>query len=84
MIFDARLANLLKRLECVQLAGAFGPPTVLESGSKLSKLHALQTLRAIHSAGLPFWPTFGDGNAAGPVTGQPPLGEFLSPMHQKS
>src|SRR5205823_1356224 len=39
--------NLAKRLECVQLAGAFGPPSVLESGSKL---HALQTLRAIHTA----------------------------------
>ena len=42
------LANFAKRLECVQLAGAFGPPSVLESGSKL---HAFQTLRAIHPAG---------------------------------
>src|SRR6266446_249789 len=32
-------ANLAKRLECVQLAGAFGPPTMLESGSKLHALH---------------------------------------------
>ncbi len=46
MIFDTPLSNLAKRLECVQLAGALGPPSVLESGSKL---RALQTLRAIHA-----------------------------------
>src|SRR6266704_1758581 len=40
----ARLANLAKRLECGQLAGAFGPPTARQSGSKL---HALQALRDI-------------------------------------
>src|SRR6266700_3559179 len=38
------LANFAKRLECVQLAGAFGPPTVLESGSKLHALHTLANL----------------------------------------
>src|SRR6266446_3858000 len=31
----ARLANLAKRLECGQLAAAFGPPTAPKSGSKL-------------------------------------------------
>ena len=40
----ARRANLAKRVECGQLAGAFGPPTALESGSKL---HALQALREV-------------------------------------
>ncbi len=40
----ARLAILAKRLECGQLAGAFGPPTAPQSGSKL---HALQALRDI-------------------------------------
>src|SRR6266436_5940281 len=30
----AGLANLAKRLECGQLAGAFGPPTARQSGSK--------------------------------------------------
>src|SRR6266567_6350255 len=34
----ARRANLAKRVECGQLAGAFGPPTSPQSGSKL---HAL-------------------------------------------
>ena len=40
----ARLAILAKRLQCGQLAGAFGPPTAPQSGSKL---HALQALRDI-------------------------------------
>src|SRR6266566_7186283 len=31
----ARLANLAKRVECGRLAGAFGPPTAPQSGSKL-------------------------------------------------
>src|SRR6266568_795260 len=40
----AGLADLAKRLECAQLAGAFGPPTAPKSGSKL---HALQALREV-------------------------------------
>src|SRR6266536_5833469 len=39
--------NGAKRMECVQLAGAFGPPTAHESGSKL---HALHTLREAAAA----------------------------------
>jgi hypothetical protein len=38
-----------KRLECVQLAGAFVKRDRAQSGSKL---HALQTLRAIYRATL--------------------------------
>src|SRR6266571_1556237 len=41
----ARLANLAKRVECGQLAGAFGPPTASQSGSKLHALHALRDMR---------------------------------------
>src|SRR5216683_7091416 len=41
----ARRANLAKRVECGQLAGAFGPPTALQSGSKLHALHALRDIR---------------------------------------
>jgi len=110
------LANLAKPLECVQLAGAFGPPTLIESGSKLHALHALANLaKRLESAssllalsGHPpcskpgassassthskrfarstrlaaHAPTFGHGNTTGPVAGEPPLGEFLSLMHQ--
>src|SRR6266568_4097401 len=39
--------NCAKRMECVQLAGAFGPPIAYENGSKL---HALHTLRDIAAA----------------------------------
>src|SRR5882724_5779991 len=41
----ARRANLAKRVECGQLAGAFGPPTSPQSGSKLHALHALREVR---------------------------------------
>jgi len=41
-----RCREVAKRLECVQLAGAFEWPGAYESGSKL---HALQTLRATSS-----------------------------------
>src|SRR5438046_1315316 len=37
------VANVAKRMECVELAPAFDPPGAYESGSKL---HALHTLRA--------------------------------------
>src|SRR6266571_5077238 len=43
----ARLANLAKRVECGQLAGAFGPPTASQSGSKLHALHALRDIRLL-------------------------------------
>ena len=39
--------NSAKRMECVQLAGAFEPPAAHESGSKL---HALHTLREVAAA----------------------------------
>ena len=51
--FLTRCREVAKRLECVQLAGAFEWPGAYESGSKL---HALQTLRAT-SCG----PGFADG-----------------------
>src|SRR5438094_762851 len=34
--------------ECGQLAGAFGPPTAPQSGSKLHALHALRDIRLPH------------------------------------
>src|SRR6266699_6103420 len=42
--YAAWLANLAKRLECGQLAGAFGPPTAPQSGSKLHSSMRFATL----------------------------------------
>ena len=38
--------NGAKRMEYVQLAGAFGPPAAHESGSKLRALHTLREAAA--------------------------------------
>src|SRR5882762_1080147 len=47
------LPNRAKRMECVQLTGAFGPPNAYESGSKLDALH---TLREAAAASILFDP----------------------------
>ena len=46
-----------KRMECVQLAGAFGAPLLNESASKLDALHTLRDMRLPNSMNVTVFTT---------------------------